>query len=170
MNRCPTKSVLNKVPEKAWSGKSCDVSHLRIFGCVAYSHVPGKIRRKLDNRSEKCIFIGYSKHYKAYKLYNPITKKLIVSRDVEFKEEEAWDGSIDEKITHGAVLPHVEDDEEVVQGGKKFHNNMFQHTNPRQTHQEGIQHVSIHLKQEYQEISCKKSNLDMEASIHQVHK
>ena len=82
LNRCPTKSVLNKVPEEDWSGKSCNVSHLRIFGCVIYSHVPEEIRRKLDDRSEKCIFIGYSEHSKPYKLYNPIKKKFIVSRDV----------------------------------------------------------------------------------------
>jgi len=32
------------------------------------------------------MFIGYSEESKTYRLYNPKTKKLIVSRDVIFEE------------------------------------------------------------------------------------
>ena len=58
-----------------------------MFGYVAYVHVPEEMRRKLDERSHKCIFVGYSEESKAYRLYNPITKKYVISRDVVFKEE-----------------------------------------------------------------------------------
>jgi len=37
---------------------------------------------------------GYSEKLKAYRLYNLVTKKFIISKDVEFKETKAWDGSI----------------------------------------------------------------------------
>ena len=67
LNRSPTKSVKNKVPQEAWSGRSCSVAHLRIFGCVAYAHVPKELRKKLDDKSEKYIFLGYSNQSKAYK-------------------------------------------------------------------------------------------------------
>lgn len=40
LNRSPAKSVKNRVPEEAWNGKSFHISHLRIFGCVAYANVP----------------------------------------------------------------------------------------------------------------------------------
>ena len=43
---------------------------------------------------------------------NPITKKYVISRDVLFKEEEAWDGSIDKLVGEEAVTPHVEDEED----------------------------------------------------------
>jgi hypothetical protein len=33
------------------------VSHFKVFGCVAYAHVPEELRRKLDDRSEKCVFL-----------------------------------------------------------------------------------------------------------------
>lgn len=84
LNRCPTKEVINKTPEGAWSKRKHNIAHLRVFGCVAYSLIPQELRKKLDDRGEKCIFVGYSEQSKAYKLYNPITKKLIISRDVEF--------------------------------------------------------------------------------------
>ena len=78
------------------------------------------MRRKLDNRSQKCIFIGYSEESKAYRLYNPITKKYVISRDVLFKEEEEWDGSIDKLVGEEVVTPHTEDeeDEQSTHGGQ----------------------------------------------------
>ena len=101
------KSVKDQVPQQAWSGKCSNISHLRIFGWVAYAHVPEEMRRKLDERSHKCIFIGYSEEYKAYRLYNPITKKYVISRDVVFKEEEAWNGRIDTLVEEDVVAPHA---------------------------------------------------------------
>ena len=57
-----------------------------MFRCVAYAHVPKEQRKKMDDKGVKCIFIGYSSESKAYRLYDPITKKIIISRDVEFIE------------------------------------------------------------------------------------
>ena len=75
------------------------VTHLRIFGCIAYAQVPKTERKKLDDRGERCIFIGYSEESKAYKLYNPLTNKVVMSRDVIFKEEESqgWNDDITSK-------------------------------------------------------------------------
>lgn len=70
------------------------------------------MRKKLDHRSGKCIFIGYSEESKAYRIYNPITKNYIISRDVEFKEEEAWDGSIAKSVAETTVLSHGDDNED----------------------------------------------------------
>ena len=50
MNRCPRKSVKNKVPQEAWIGMNHSVSHLKFFGCVAYAHIPDELRRKLDKK------------------------------------------------------------------------------------------------------------------------
>ena len=86
LNRSPTKSMNDRFPQQAWSCKCSSISHLRIFGCVAYAHVPEEMRIKLDERSHKCIFVGYSEESKAYRLYNPITKKYVISRDVVFKK------------------------------------------------------------------------------------
>ncbi|KAK8938725.1 hypothetical protein KSP39_PZI011095 [Platanthera zijinensis] len=90
LNRCPTKSVKFKTPFEAWSGWKPSVKHLRVFGCVAHAHIPDQRRKKLDDRREKCIFVGYAPESKAYKFYNPVTGKAIVSRDVVFEEDSCW--------------------------------------------------------------------------------
>ena len=69
LNCSPTKSVKYKVPQEAWSNKKHNVSHLRVFGCIAYAHVLNENMKKLDNKDEICIFVGYSEKSKAYELY-----------------------------------------------------------------------------------------------------
>ena len=64
-----------------------------MFGCICYAHVPDALRKKLDDKAEKCIFLGYSQRTKGYKLYNPVSGKVIVSRDVTFNEQDCWDWS-----------------------------------------------------------------------------
>lgn len=76
-----------------------------MFGCVAYAHVPKENRQKLDDKGEKCIFMGYYTESKAYWLYNPVTKKIIISRDVEFLENESWDGKVDSNTDISVSIP-----------------------------------------------------------------
>lgn len=115
-NRCPTKGLEFKTPAEVWSGRTPSVQHLRVFGCtayahVAYAHVPNELRKKLDEKSEKCIFLGYSNETKGYRLYNPVTKKVVISRDVTFDEEGEWTWSTEDKKQFHFVL----DEEESVQ-------------------------------------------------------
>ena len=63
---------------------------MRVFGSIAYVHVPKEERRKLDAKAEKCILVGYSDEQKGYKCYNPRTKQARVSRDVVFDESKSW--------------------------------------------------------------------------------
>lgn len=96
-NRSPSRSVWNKTPQEAWSGRKPSISHLRVFGSIAYAHVPDQKRSKLDDKSERYVFIGYDSRSKGYKLYNPSNKKITISRDVEFDEEGAWDWGVQEE-------------------------------------------------------------------------
>ena len=45
-------------------------------------------RSKLQPKSTPCIFVGYSLEAKAYRLYDPITKKMHISRNVAFMEDQ----------------------------------------------------------------------------------
>jgi hypothetical protein len=86
VNRSPSSALDDTTPHEVWSRKKPSLQHLRVFGCDAYVHVPKENRSKLDNKDEKCIFIGYKDGVKGYKLWNPETKKTIYSRDVVFRE------------------------------------------------------------------------------------
>eukprot|EP01018_Ginkgo_biloba_P033151 Gb_11412 [translate_table: standard] len=74
LNHSPTKSVKNITPKEAWSGHKPSITHFRVFGYVAYVHIPNKKRNKLNAKSQLCIFVGYFEETKGYSFYNPITK------------------------------------------------------------------------------------------------
>ena len=105
----------NKVPQEAWTGMNHSVSHLNFFGCVAYAHVCDEMRKKLSKKGHKCIFVGYSEDTKAYKLYDPVTRKVIISRDVQFIENESWDGIVDINVNIVSNIDNDDMEEEVVQ-------------------------------------------------------
>ncbi|GKV31786.1 hypothetical protein SLEP1_g40452 [Rubroshorea leprosula] len=87
INRSPTVSLKMKTPEEVWFGKPANYSFLRIFGCDAYVWVPKEKKTKVDKNSKRCIFLGYEIGTKGYRLWDPTTCKLIISRDVVFNED-----------------------------------------------------------------------------------
>ena len=76
----------DKAPHNVWIGNKPCIEHLRVFVFYAYVHVSKENRSKLDNKAEKCIFIGYKDGVKGYKIWNPETKKIVYNRDVVFRE------------------------------------------------------------------------------------
>ncbi|GAU22710.1 hypothetical protein TSUD_138340 [Trifolium subterraneum] len=73
-----------KVPKVFWP------EAVKVFGCLPFVHVPDSQRTKLKDKSIQCVHLGVSDESKAYKLYDPVEKKIIVSRDVVFEENEGW--------------------------------------------------------------------------------
>ena len=67
-NHTPHRVLENKNPKEVFSGKRPEVSHLRIFGCPVYIHIPREKRTKLDPSGKKGIFVGYSENSKAYRI------------------------------------------------------------------------------------------------------
>ena len=86
LNRVSTKTAPNTRYQN-WFGSKPDVSNLRIFGSTAYIHVPKAERRKLDSKSITCFFVGYCTTQKAYRFWDPLTRKIRISRDVVFNEQ-----------------------------------------------------------------------------------
>lgn len=91
LNRCPTKSVDGMTPFEAWHGKKPAMQHLSTFSCIAYVRNTTPNLKKLEDRGRKMIFIGYERGSKAYHAYDPVTKRVHVTRDVVFDEEAQWD-------------------------------------------------------------------------------
>ena len=86
-NRSPTTALKDQTPFERLFGRRPDISQLKVFGCVSYLHVPGNQRRKLDPKAHKAIFVGYPPGVNGYKLYDLEKKKFVVSRDVQFFED-----------------------------------------------------------------------------------
>jgi len=77
VNRSPSSPLEDKTPQDIWTCKKPSLSHMKVFGCDAYVHVPKEERTKMDSKSKKCIFIRYKDGIKGYKLWNPITRKVM---------------------------------------------------------------------------------------------
>ena len=87
MNCFPTKSLQGLTPYEAWIRSKPSIEHLRIFGCLAHAKIFGGHLKKLDLRSKPMVFIGYVIGSKAYKFYDPDSRKVEISRDVIFEED-----------------------------------------------------------------------------------
>ena len=59
---------------------------VKIFGCIPYVHNLVHKQNKWSTKALKCVFLGYSLTQKGYKVYHPLTRKYLVSKDVVFDE------------------------------------------------------------------------------------
>jgi len=90
LNRLPTKPMGYRTPYEAWNGKRPHLGHLRIFGCKGHVKSTMPHLKKLDDRSVPMVYFGVEEGSKAHRLYNPKTKKIVVSRNVVFEENVSW--------------------------------------------------------------------------------
>ncbi len=58
-NRSPTNAVEGMTPQESLTGEKPKVDNLRVFGRLAFAHVPDDERRKFDSKSRRCILLGY---------------------------------------------------------------------------------------------------------------
>ena len=79
-----------------------------MFGCLTFSHVPSENRTKLEPTAEKGIFVGYSETSKAYRIYIPGQRKLVVRQDVKFEEDRAFRKSLDLRDRDSSQIPQVD--------------------------------------------------------------
>ncbi|GBL82879.1 Retrovirus-related Pol polyprotein from transposon TNT 1-94 [Araneus ventricosus] len=84
-NRIPCTSINDLTPYELKYSTKPDLSKIRIFGCDAYVEVADTQRRKLDPKSKKRVFIGYSSM--GYRVMDPVTRRITVSRNVRFDEK-----------------------------------------------------------------------------------
>ena len=125
-NRRPTNAVQGKTPHEAWTNVKPSVDHLKVFGCLCYSHVANDERQKLDVKARKCIMLGYGTETKAYRLYDVEREKVLYSRDVIFNEaasgkEEAMNKTSDIRYVQLKCLNDEEFHNDVVHDEHDLH-------------------------------------------------
>lgn len=84
MNRSPNANLESLTSAELWYDRKLDVKNLRIFDTIVYSHVPDQFRSKFDEKTEKCIMLGYTNN--GYRLWNIKRGKIQTSRNVVFNE------------------------------------------------------------------------------------
>ncbi|GKA70358.1 zinc finger, CCHC-type containing protein [Tanacetum coccineum] len=107
LNSVPTKALEDITPYEAIKNRKPNLENLKVFGCIAYAKVPSQHLTKLDDRSTKMVYLGNEQGSKAYRLFDPTTRKICVSRDVKFKEDETWDWS-------EYLVEHINDEPELT--------------------------------------------------------
>ena len=85
-NKSHHKAVEDMTLEEAFTGVKPEVSHLRIFCSPIYVHIPSQKATKLEPSLERSIFVAYNETSKAYKVYIPRQRKIVVRKDVRFDE------------------------------------------------------------------------------------
>ena len=86
INVTPIKCADYKTLKELWSGQKPNISHLRVFGCLAWVHILKKRRHKLQPKSKAMIFIGYEPGSKGYQFWDAAHQCFEISCDVKFKE------------------------------------------------------------------------------------
>jgi hypothetical protein len=74
-------------PKNFTAATEKNIAHLKIFRSITYEKISHLKSTKLDDKSKKYIIIGYNKKFKAYNHYDPVKKKLMISKDVDLNEE-----------------------------------------------------------------------------------
>ena len=104
INLSPTYPLQGDVPNRVWYNKDVSYDHLKVFGCKAFVHIPQYERLELDAKTRQCIFLGYGLDEFEYKLFNPIAKKVVRSRDVVFFEDQ----TIEDIVKTNVQVPQQE--------------------------------------------------------------
>jgi hypothetical protein len=89
LNHSPTTTLNGRTLYEAWHGRKLAVSHLRVFGCLAFTKELGHIG-KLDDRSTPGVFNGYADGSKAYHICDPGTQHVCTMRDIVFDKGQGW--------------------------------------------------------------------------------
>jgi hypothetical protein len=86
INLSPTRANSGIPPDQLYHGITLKVDHIKIFSSLCYLHIPKEHRSKLESKTKSCFFLGYDEQSKAYRAFDPITRKFHISRDIVFDE------------------------------------------------------------------------------------
>ncbi|CAI7882408.1 unnamed protein product [Closterium sp. NIES-54] len=118
-NRALTHVGADKwVPYVDWIGRKPKVDMLRVFGCMCMALVPKHLRHnKLGAKAIWAVHLGMAQNSKGWLLWDPFSKKFLVSRDCRFMENlmyKDWKAENEAKIgmwfgeVKSSGLEHVE--------------------------------------------------------------
>ncbi|GJS11891.1 retrovirus-related pol polyprotein from transposon TNT 1-94 [Tanacetum coccineum] len=111
-NQSPTAALENSTPKEIWRDQKSSISYFRIFGCLAHVHIPKEKKFKLDDISLRCVLFRVSEESKAYRLYDPVNNKIVMSKDAIFEEEALWNWAQESAINPADLEWEDKDEQE----------------------------------------------------------
>ena len=86
-NRAMLRPILKKTPYELYKGKKLVISYFKPFSCKCFILINGKENtEKFDSKSDKGIFLGYSRNSRAYRIFNRKSLTVEESTHVIFVE------------------------------------------------------------------------------------
>ena len=99
-------------------------------------HVPYQHRVKLDDKSKKCVLLGVSDESKAYRLFDPVNKKILISKDVVFEEQKGWNWKPNAEEHQQNSLEWGEKEDYESDSEEQFEENVVECTGAQETAEE----------------------------------
>ena len=76
---------IRTTPHEIFTGTKPNLLNMHLFGSICYAYVQNP--KKLDNRGEKGIFVGYNKYNPAYLVYFPEKEIVRTVKTVKFSDK-----------------------------------------------------------------------------------
>ncbi|KAK9053678.1 hypothetical protein SSX86_024752 [Deinandra increscens subsp. villosa] len=86
INRLPSKVLKHKTPYELLFNQKPDYDHMKVFGCLVYYKSNETKGDKFELRGRPGVFLGYPPGSKGYKIFDLENRKIVVSRDTKFHE------------------------------------------------------------------------------------
>lgn len=85
INRAPHSALGNEIPFKLHYSEEANLTHLRAIGAHAFVHIETHTKN-LEDKAWEGKLSGYSPDSNAYRIYNPVTRNVLESRNAIFIE------------------------------------------------------------------------------------
>lgn len=86
INRLPTPVLSLQSPFHKLFGVTPNYEKLKVFGCLCFPWLRPYTNHKLQDRSQRCVFLGYSTTQSAYYCFHKPSGRIYTSRHVQFDE------------------------------------------------------------------------------------
>ncbi|GFS46412.1 hypothetical protein Acr_00g0102120 [Actinidia rufa] len=109
INRVPSPLLGNLTLYERLYGTPPDYHSLRVFGCACFVLLQPHERTKLEPRSRLCCFLGYGIEHKGYRCWDPLSRRLRVSRHVVFWEHKMFSSLSSFQMSSSSTPPYLTD-------------------------------------------------------------
>ncbi|MCO5558141.1 hypothetical protein L7F22_011718 [Adiantum nelumboides] len=112
LNRCPTRALKTITPYESWYDRKPSVSYLRVFGCLAYAHIPQQYVGSLMIRQSNVYLWGIVVEVKTQDVFEGFLPSFVENQ--ESQQVDNFDQSFDQHVTPHDVEEIVREEQEVL--------------------------------------------------------